>query len=358
MSCDWQADLMHLHANLKALDRQVGRDQYRHAVVQLEGDDLSGLGDVVPRMYASGYRLADRLVVRLPDGSLHAHFLFDDNMDEVDDGLLVGFRRELRGISGILSRVPKRTVPTIVVPSQGNGLVDDLLHWLYLLHWLAKRRDQSYFKSVVQYLPTVDDLRQGATFHAWDECCTLPDFDPVPFLTATASEKSMQEWRAEHEAVVSPLPAVISSSLTKPLLYASLNAIEMIVQAENAVPKARRAFTSTGNADIDMDADGLLVFLAKHHRTDGCVCDVPLTQAEIKRALQWSQSRVSRTVGKLFGNVVGYEGVRPMICYRRLCDTRRIGRELKRVWERRFGIKVDDASGDDIDFDKLSNRGF
>lgn len=46
-----------------------------------------------------------------------------------------------------------------------------------------------------------------------------------------------------------------------------------------------------------------------------------------------------------------------MICYRRLCETRRIGRELNRIWTRLVGL-TSEFRGVVEDLDAYASRGF
>jgi len=169
--------------------------------------------------------------------------------------------------------------------------------------------------------------------------------------------KPMKQWRAEHVENGTPLPEVISASLSKPLLYATINAIKLLIQPPEKKTPRQQPTASKRKVKTVLDPDSVLVILMKHHkRSDGTICDKQLFQQDLEEVLGWNQSRVSRAIQKLFGDIPGYGGVNPMICYRRLCETGRIGRELTRLWEKFIDPPSHDRNIEDAD--NRSDRGY
>lgn len=329
----WKDDLRLIQSELESLARHTQRDHYHHAVLYSAGP----LPDVVPRgprVYASGHRVARRIDVPLPGGGHLAHFIFDHNLDATEDRVLSGLRRELGRVRSVLRAMPRGLVPEFDDTTHDGGPDGHLVAWLSLLHWLAHRRPNRVFTAHLEYCPSADQLAAGALFSAWDDRLGTVDLDPVPYLTGTKPGAA--------GGVTTCSPRVVASSLSKPLLYASVNAIELLLGAcvdehPSAPPKRGRAVAGR----LDPLSIQLLILLYGHHkRPDESVNDEPLAEQRIADELGCSQPTVSRRMARLFGD--GPKGTRPMTHYRTLCrDVHRIDRALTRLWFKHMEPKLE-----------------
>ncbi|MGQ9563182.1 MAG: hypothetical protein ACUVQH_05190 [Thermogutta sp.] len=370
MAVDWQEELTDLRGRLETTLRQnAERDHYYPGIVVIDGEPSEEIDRVTPGIYAGGWRIAERYTVRLPQGGFHLHFIFDNNPDESDHHVLSLLREELRRIPRILQSVPKRVVPAISIPPHQNGLVESMLHWLHLVHWLGTQPDNSVFRTHFQFVQSVNDYVTGASFRPWNECSTVPEFEPIALSTLTTPEdKGIQYWKSQHQAVNKVLPQVIASSLSKPLLYASVNAVDLVLdRAEGGKPRRNRRPDRFDDKKLSNDAELLLDFLLAHHK---CNSDEPCyssagTQDEIAAKLSqcvggktqdaaWNQTRVSHAFEELFQHVEAYSHVKPKPRYERLCQDEEICRVLLVLWlkihekgvRREFGVKNIDGFAD------------
>jgi AraC-like DNA-binding protein len=329
----WKDDLRLIQSGLESLARHTQRDHYHHAVLYSAGP----LPDAVPRgprVYASGHRVARRIDVPLPRGGHLAHFIFDHNLDAAEDCVLSGLRRELGRVRSVLRAMPRGLVPEFDAAPLDGSPDGHLVAWCSLLHWLAHRRPNRVFTAHLECLPSSDQMEAGELFSPWDDCPAATDLDPVPFLTGTKPEAA--------GGVVARSPGVIASSLSKPLLYASVNAIELILGAcgddhPPAPPNRGRAVAGR----LDPLSVQLLILLYGHHKLpDESINDEPLAEQRIADELGCSQPTVSRRMARLFGD--GPKGTRPMTPYRTLCrDVHRIDTALTRLWFKHMEPKLE-----------------
>lgn len=331
---DWRRELDRLKHSLADASLQP-RTHYHHAVLLVEGELPDGFTSVPPNVHVRGVGVQRVIPVRLPRGGFHVHFIFDDSpaggpTDDLD--LLVDI---LWNIKHILHAVPRHLLPIFDVPNVTDGRTECLLIWLYLLNWLGHDRDNTVFNSWQQCLRFKGEYVCRPDFEDWKTCSTLPGFDLVPFLTLTdTGESGLDSWREEHRSKGKPLPEIIASSLSKPLWYASMNAIDRILACRNAgrpeprVPTPRRK-RSPNTPDWVLY---LLTVLCKHHvPEDADPCFEPLSAKEIGRHLGWKQPDVSKRLKKLLSEVPFAKGLKQMNAYKALCRNRRIGQELNRL---------------------------
>jgi hypothetical protein len=310
---DWRRQLERLKQSLVVTARQASWDRYRHAILWFDGDLPDRISAVHPRVYASGGPIHHTITVPLPHGGHHVHFFFDDmEVGGKDD--LKSLMNALGNTQRILHTIPKRVLPTFAVPPVGDGLTEDLLTWLYLLHWLGHDPNNTVFRSQLEFTSNKSGLSSRTEFREWNRCSTLPDFDAVRFLTLSHSaEKAIDSWQEEHRSAEKPLPEVIACSLSKPLGYASMNAIDLILRqdqfqrelretnSEKATTHIRKPTTLQREKDLAELYKVVFGHFLKHH---GDPMVEPLTWKEIRARLPqgratWSQSKISRVMARL-----------------------------------------------------------
>lgn len=353
MAFDWQAELGILRTQLEMTARQSQRDHYYHAIVMIDGELPSVPKEWMPGTQACGQRTARNIQVALPEGGYHLHYILDSNIDESDHALLKALQQQVLRTQKVQAAAPNRVLPRFAVPPQPNGLDENFLAWLYLLHWLGHQPGNSVFRTNIEYLNSSDELVSGVRFSPWEQCSTLPEFDPIGLLTRTSTEgEGLSEWKARHQQAGKQLPPVIASSLSKPLLYASINAVARILNSDeitsDGVPADPRQKSGAKRTHRD---EYLLELLYRHHkRDDGSVCDVPLEQEKVAEQLSVSQSTVSRMFEDLFANQTPCKGRRAMDCYRHLCEEGLIDPILTRIHlERRESNSIRAILSDKLD---------
>ena len=327
---------------------------YHHAIVGIDGELPEGIQSAEPHLFASGGKVVDRILVPLASDGYHVHFFFADFFaDYYGDGDnrrgLNALRDRLHSLHNVLARVPARVLPRFSVPSRDSGLEENLLRWMYLLHWLGGTPNQ-VFHSELEFLQSKDGLATNKKLEPWCDFSTVPGFDPLPFLTLTAPTKeNIQHWKQQHAEAGKRFPEVIASSLTKPIFYASANAVDMLSARELANPPASRGPRNLPKiVGLGQNALFLLAVLTRHHkceRDDGPYFE-PMIQEDIQSILGWSQSTVSRAVRDLLKGIKGYKWLRPMDRYKKLCDDRVIDQVLIQLSNPRPRKELD---GQDMD---------
>ena len=136
-------------------------------------------------------------------------------------------------------------------------------------------------------------------------------------------------WRCRHQESGKQLPEVIASSLSKSLFYASVNAIDMIldgIQLKRNENESRRPAkrVRVGRSRLSKNASILLDYLMTHHKREEGPVFEDLSQDEVGKQFGWNQSRVSKAFKALFADDAKKTGKRPMEYYQDLCVTKRI----------------------------------
>lgn len=325
---DWRADLDRLALALANARPEHG-DRYHHAVLLFTGDAGPDLRDTPPRLLAQGHRVRHCLPVALPTGGHLVHVVFDDHPWGASADDFVTFTRALQGVRKTLRSVPATAVPGITVPPLADALDESLAAWLSCLHWVA-RDPRCVFHAKLEYLDTVESLVRGATFADWAHCPTLADFDPVPFLTSTATGgRELGQWREQHARCGRHFPEVIAASLTKPLWQASLHALHrLLLHGNSGVVSADR---TKPRRQVHPDTERLHEVLWNHHLpTRGEARFDSLTGKQMEERLHLDQYQVSRRLGELMRLVPDLK-LRGMTAYKVLCKTGRIKSELLRL---------------------------
>ena len=296
MAFDWKAELGILRTQLEMAARQSQRDHYYHAIVMIDGELPSVPEEWMPGTQACGHRTVRKITVALPEGGYHLHYIFDANLDNSDHALLKTLQEQVLRTQKVQAAAPNRVLPRFAVPPQPNGLDENFLAWLYLLHWLGHQPGNSVFRTNIEYLNSSAELVSRVHFSPWEQCSTLPEFDPIGLLTRTSPEgEGLSEWKARHQQAGKQLPPVIASSLSKPLLYASINAVARILNSdEDTTEKVSANLRQKSGGKRTHRDEYLLELLYRHHkRDDGSVCDVPLEQEVVAELLKVSQPTAS-----------------------------------------------------------------
>ncbi len=342
MTTNWKSHFMTLQDDfIRAKD---SFSDFHHGVVFVEGDLLVRIESLVPNLYVTGgSEVIHRIIVPLSCGGCHIHFFCNDWHLGDDRKSLDLLQRLLNKIDTLLAKVPARVVPAIAVPAMASGLEEKTVRWMYVLHWLAALPENKVFHSEFEFLLSKDDFTWDKRLKPWNECSSLPDFDPLPYLTLTASTKeTLEQWKRRFANADKRFPEVIASSLTKPVLYASANAIELLLQrdvhSEKRPHRVTRGnlFTSEGERRPLTDEEIMVLAVLKHHHGFGTdkhnfkdldngtilAAIVKSWPADVSKSL--SKSKIQRTVVTLFGS---------KLRYRRLCQQERILAELHKIEE-------------------------
>ena len=407
MSANWKFGLQRLQDPILVIRDSV-RQEYHHGLIDIDGELLPTFTGAVPGIYAAGGKLLDQIVVPLPAGRCHVHYFFEYYGFHYQDGGpdrrgLDALQEHFHNLHSLLAKIPVRVLPRIEIPPLNNGLEENIVRWAYVLHWLARLPENKVFHSELEFAYSEDDLVAGKNFKPWGEFSSLPDFDPVAFLTPTAppTREAVEEWKQLHREAGRQFPAVFASSLTKPLFYASVNAIDLLLRRQDAFELEKndakpRPDARPGRLGGDLSDREALVLsvLMKHH---GCYTDKPvfasLKQEELaartvtqKRPKGISQSTVSRALGDLLERGVPkyYPHLDAARRYELLCEDRLIVQVLEHIdnprrWSEfgstgldRFGVederlakvleRIDNpvcwSESDSTDLDKFEDRGF
>jgi len=331
MTSNWKSDLRRLKETLSLVTS--GLPDFSHALVQGKGEYFQGVNLVSPKCEWIGGTSFHRIIVPLPDGGYHLHFFWDELEDgECKRGLAV-LQQRLQDCQAILARVPGFVLPRIVVPTLKNGLEEKTAWWMYVLHWLASLAGNTAFHTEVGFLESEEAFRQEKKFKEWNTCSTLPEFDPRPFLTLTSpKDEGLEQWKALHLSAGKLFPEVFLSVLTKPVLYASVNAIDpLLIRSltdSGDEPKSRRLGKRPPTGDFSEGCKRLLSILLNHHECGEGPKFTPLLQSELAEKLGCSQATVSRYFRELFEKIKAHQSLDPMRRYRRLCEDRIIDRVL------------------------------
>ena len=376
MAANWKFRLQRLQEPILVIRDSV-RQEYHHGLIDVDGELVPNITGMVPGIYAAGGKLVDQIVVPLPSGRCHVHYFFEYYGFDYQDGGpdrrgLDALQDRLQNLHSLLAKIPVRVLPRIEIPPLENGLKENIVRWAYVLHWLARLPENKVFHSELEFTYSKDDLAARRNFKPWSECSSIPDFDPLPFLTPTAppTKEDVENWKYQHHEAGKRFPEVFASSLTKPLFYASVNAIDLLIRRQDAFelekndakPKLDARPGRLGGDLSDREALVLSV-LMNHH---GCYTDEPvfalLKQEELaartvteKRLKGISQSTVSRALGDLLKRGVPkyYPDLDAARRYELLCEDRLIVQVLERIDNPRRWSEFGST-----DLDEFEDRGF
>lgn len=325
MATQWKSSLRILQNEIRAVS---GKDDvFHHGLVFVEGGLPAELVQRIPRFYAASGDLIDRIVVPIPSGGFHLHYFFTEYSSGSAQRVMEALRQRLSDLHNIVAKIPKHVLPSIVVPPREDGLEENALRWMYILHWLGGLPDHSVFKTEVEFLHSREDAVAGERFLAWNHCSTVPGFDPVSFLTLTTSPKEdVNHWKRLHLQAGKQFPELIALSLTKPIHYASVNAIDLILgragtddETVSKTKRVRRKKAQKGRKlELSTSDEAVLAELKLHH---GFGTDEPnfkpLTLEQIRARVQerwkppskegWTYSRIQRSVRWLFRSKKAYD---------------------------------------------------
>ena len=369
MSTNWKFGLQRLQDPILVIRDSV-QQEYHHGLIDIDGDLLPTVTGAVPGIYAAGGKLLDQIVVPLPSGRCHVHYFFEYYGFNYQDGGpdrrgLDALQDRLQNVHSLLAKIPLRVLPRFEIPPLENGLKENIVRWAYVLHWLARLPENKVFHSELEFVYSEDDLVARKNFKPWNECSPLPDFDPLPFLTPTAppTKEDVEKWRHRRHEAVRLFPAVLASSLTKPLFYASVNAIDLLIRRQDSFELEKndgkpRPDARPGRLGCDLsDREAVLLSVLMNHH--GCYTDQPvftrLLQKEMEERAGLSQSTMSRALGDLLNRGVPdyHSKLRPSKRYELLCEHRLIVKVLEHIDNPRRWSECDST-----DPDGFEDRGF
>jgi hypothetical protein len=154
----------------------------------------------------------------------------------------------------------------------------------------------------------------------------VPGFNPVEFVTRRGTHpREWPFWKQEHATAGRAFPEVLAVSLTKPIIYASINAVDLLIQIGlERRPESntkRRPSLTTRDGTTLTDNDRLVIgALRQHHKREGGETDfTPLSQTTVARMAGVSQPAVNRMYKVHFCKLAVCSGLTPQKCYVHLC---------------------------------------
>ena len=179
------------------------------------------------------------------------------------------------------------------------------------------------------------DYLANSRLRPWEECSTVSEFEPITLMTLTTPEDhNLEHWKSRHHSAGRMLPEIIASSLSKPLLYASVNAIQLLLSWNSPKRERRKRQQPTGSdggvTSFTDHETRLLAVLMEHHRgCNGkpCFDHMPQTMQAEKSGLP--QDKASKALGKLMDRTNRLFGQNPMTRYKALCDDHTIDEVLE-----------------------------
>lgn len=191
--------------------------------------------------------------------------------------------------------------------------------------------EQKVFRCEKEYADSAISFQINGRVTPWETLSPVPGFDPIEFVTRRGKPpREWPFWKQEHAKAGRAFPEVLSVSLTKPIFYASLNAVDLLIQIglerrPESSTKRRPSLTTRDGTTLT-DADRLVISaLRKFHQGEN---DQPnftiLKQTKVAAMAGTSQESVSRTYKDHFSKLPICGGLSPQKCYEKLCEERLI----------------------------------
>lgn len=296
---DWIRELRDVQAKIDGLRDAFQDSDFSHGMIlQMEPDDVSETFD--PRFYATRDLLVETFSCKTGFGGRLIHYIYADRGESSQArDLLDGLAKALTRIGSSLSAVPKKTLPDIPLPSFGGGNQDRMARWCSTLHFLGHLSSNRSFRTEVEFLSEPRDSFGRTRFTPWDEYSSLDHFDPLDFLLTECHDGQLVEkWKASFHAEGRKFPRAIASSLTKPLMYASTNAVDKIISRFNELPKKQVIQAVPDKTDgLPTFAEHVLHELWKHHGGESGIPNFePIKQKAFAAQIRVSQSQVSKMI--------------------------------------------------------------
>lgn len=234
-------------------------------------------------------------------------------------------KSKLREMHNLLHEIPERVAPFPSIPPMPNRLDGNFALWGLMLLWLGGRKNHA-FRSILEFHPSTERFLCGDCPHLWDEFAAVPECDMLSLVTQTfESGTSVEYWVDAHTKAGRTFPPVLSARLSKPVVYASLNAVDFLIQTGIEKRPPQRNLKSTrpecrGGDSLQGIELELHAALREHHdKFDGPYFG-HLSQANLAKEVGVSQPTVARTLPRLFDRVNYRRGASASKRYRIACE--------------------------------------
>lgn len=323
MSARWEQKLQQFQRSLEAFRNFVGIDLY-YAVVHIRGPQLAPNDRATPLVYASGGTLFDTLTLPITAEEHQLHLLFGMDHAPAREDVLRNFKSQLRDLHDLFPLIPQRVLTSSTLPAMANGGDENFVRWGLALIWLGAR-EQKVFQSEVEFAESASSFGINGRVSPWEKLSPVPGFDPIELVTQTGKpDKGWAHWNQEHTKAGRTFPEVLAVSLTKPIFYASVNAVDLLIQIgleQRPKSNTKRIPTRVTRGGTKLTGADLLVIAAlrKHHQGADGPNFTPLIEDEIADLAGVSQSSASRTLKKHLGCLQTCRGLSGDKCYEKLC---------------------------------------
>lgn len=330
MALPWESRLIKLQRTIEAF-WNCGDIDFKYGVVHIKEPQAVTECGVTreifepPHIYASGLSHGESLMVPLGHDEYQLHLVFSTDFSDVDRNALKRFKTQLRDFRDLFPIIPQRVLPAPRVPAIAEGADEDFVRWGLSLIWLGAT-EQNVFHNVVEHAATAREARIKGNVARWEEFSPVPEFNPIAMVTLTESlNRGWEYWNQQHSKSGRSFPQVFAVSLTKPILYASLNAIDLLIQRgkeQRPVPKKVKLKSRELRDGTTLSKRELLVLnvLRSHHCRSDADCFEPLTQDEIGLMAGLSQSTAQRALEDLLDRIAYGKGMRVSERYEKLCE--------------------------------------
>lgn len=348
----WLKDLRVVQSRIEGLYKAFeGTDLSHGMILFLEPDSVGDISD--PRFYGTRDSLVESFFHEFDFGGKLVHFLYAEHGDaDKARDLLQGLSSNLKNISSILSAVPRKTLPAIPTTTFGNGNKDRMAHWCSTLQHLGRLPSSHSFLIETEFGSPNPESYGRTLFSPWDESSSIAQYDAMEFMLYECHQaKLVPGWMERFQAEGQKFPEAIASSLTKPVLYASLNGIDRIISLYKSDRVVREAPFIPKLSEEDLSKAQLFVLLGmiKHHGvgTDAPNYEYP-SQNELAKISKVRQGTISKAVVTIMKLMDCHPGLAGVAKYKELCRQEMISAELEKLtvktvgWNRR-----------QIDFDSL-----
>lgn len=296
---DWIRELRDVQAKIDGLRDAFQDSDFSHGMIlQIEPDNIRETFD--PRFYATTDTLIETFSCQLGFGGRLTHYIYAERGEPSRArDLLDGLAKVLARIGSTLAAIPKKILPAIPFPSFGGGNQDRMARWCSTLQFLGQLPSNRSFKTEVEFSSEQPDGFGRTKFTPWEEYSSLDQFDPLTFLLTECHDENIAgKWRDAFHAEGREFPGAIASSVTKPLMYASTNAVDKIISRFNELPKKQVIQAVPDKTDgLPTHAEYVLHELWKHHGGEiGIPNFEPVNQKAFAIKIKISQSQVSKMI--------------------------------------------------------------
>lgn len=324
MATRWERKLRSFQQSLEAF-RTFTQVDLRYGVVHVHGPLPDP--DEPPRtaIYATGGTLAESLIVPITADEYQLHLLFGMDFAPVRSEVLTQFKSQLRELHDIFPILPKWVPIPSTLPALANGGDENLVRWGLTLLSLGAT-EQNVFHCETEFAESASSFQINGRVTPWENLSPIPGFDPIEFVTRRG--KPTQEWRywnQEHAIAERAFPEVLAVSLTKPIFYASVNAVDLLIQIglelrPKSNPKRRPGIITRDGTTLTDGDRSVLSALRQHHQSAGEGQESePLKQREIAEMAGVDQVSVHRTLKAHLCRFPACGRLSAKKCYEKLC---------------------------------------